>query len=66
MLLFSHADMVTFEIRISLEHLNKLHQLMAFLLVAKYVVFVGQGRNQQRISFYGLLEYSDTKEVLSL
>jgi len=48
--LFSNANTVTFEIRISLEHLNKLLHLF---LVAKHVS-IGERRNQHCVSFYGL------------
>lgn len=49
--LFSDANTVTFEMRTSLEHLNKL--LQHLFLVAKHVS-VGERRNQHCVSFYGL------------
>lgn len=62
MFLFSNANTVTFEIRISLEHFNKL--LQHRFLAAK-CVFVDKKRNQYCISFYGLWSIQ-IQQVLSL
>lgn len=62
MLLFSNANMVTFGIRISLEHLNKLRQHL--FLVAKHV-FLAKGETNIVLVFMACGVFRH-KETLSL